>query len=227
MTAPAGSHIALRHARLLLVKAGLSEEEADRFLRRISEEVVSGKLESQETRLEFIENQLAQIKSPGVATTAITAVATGLFANALYDIIKAGVQGVKPEAPPAPPDEVDIIQIEWAEIRLPKKSYELEGALRSALKTREQKHGTFDKRVAVYLDAIAMCLDAKRNHRGAVQLRRQALKISQRVTGATSESTAAALCNLGLSLRIPMHRGHLLRFDRGQATDLIAATIPI
>jgi hypothetical protein len=30
-----------------------------------------------------------------------------------------------------------------------------------------------------------------------------------------------------VSLRIPMHRGHLLRFDRGQATDLMAATIPI
>jgi hypothetical protein len=28
-------------------------------------------------------------------------------------------------------------------------------------------------------------------------------------------------------LQIPIHRGHLLRFDRGQATDLIAATIPI
>jgi 3-deoxy-D-manno-octulosonic acid (KDO) 8-phosphate synthase len=27
-------------------------------------------------------------------------------------------------------------------------------------------------------------------------------------------------------LQIPMHRGHLLRFDRGQATDLMAATIP-
>jgi hypothetical protein len=30
-----------------------------------------------------------------------------------------------------------------------------------------------------------------------------------------------------LSVRIPTHRGHLLRFDRGQATDLMAATIPI
>jgi hypothetical protein len=29
------------------------------------------------------------------------------------------------------------------------------------------------------------------------------------------------------ALQIPIHRGHLLRFDRGQATDLIAATIPI
>jgi hypothetical protein len=31
----------------------------------------------------------------------------------------------------------------------------------------------------------------------------------------------------GGHVRIPMHRGHLLRFDRGQATDLMAATIPI
>jgi hypothetical protein len=30
-----------------------------------------------------------------------------------------------------------------------------------------------------------------------------------------------------IGLQIPIHRGHLLRFDRGQATDLIAATIPI
>jgi hypothetical protein len=28
-------------------------------------------------------------------------------------------------------------------------------------------------------------------------------------------------------VQIPMHRGHLLRFDGGQATDLMAATIPI
>ena len=27
--------------------------------------------------------------------------------------------------------------------------------------------------------------------------------------------------------KFPIHRGHLLRFDRGQATDLMAATIPI
>jgi hypothetical protein len=30
-----------------------------------------------------------------------------------------------------------------------------------------------------------------------------------------------------VSVRIPTHRGHLLRFDPGQATDLMAATIPI
>jgi hypothetical protein len=37
----------------------------------------------------------------------------------------------------------------------------------------------------------------------------------------------AQLLRQALSLQIPMHRGHLLRFDRGQATDLMAATIPM
>jgi hypothetical protein len=36
----------------------------------------------------------------------------------------------------------------------------------------------------------------------------------------------ANLTDVG-TVQIPIHRGHLLRFDRGQATDLIAATIPI
>jgi hypothetical protein len=36
-----------------------------------------------------------------------------------------------------------------------------------------------------------------------------------------------SVVNGTLDLQIPIHRGHLLRFDRGQATDLIAATIPI
>lgn len=72
-------------------------------------------------------------KTPGVAATAITAVAIVSFTNALYDIIKAGVQATKPEAPPATPDEVDIIQIEWADIRLPKKSYDIVGRIESCV----------------------------------------------------------------------------------------------
>ena len=42
----------------------------------------------------------------------------------------------------------------------------------------------------------------------------------------TTTSSLRSMTEL-LELRIPMHRGHLLRFDRGQATDLMAATIPI
>ena len=39
--------------------------------------------------------------------------------------------------------------------------------------------------------------------------------------------TSQVLPQHGGWLQIPIHRGHLLRFDRGQATDLMAATIPI
>jgi hypothetical protein len=39
--------------------------------------------------------------------------------------------------------------------------------------------------------------------------------------------TAFSLALRQAEVQIPMHRGHLLRFDRGQATDLMAATIPI
>jgi hypothetical protein len=42
-----------------------------------------------------------------------------------------------------------------------------------------------------------------------------------------TESSATFNSLWQASVQIPIHRGHLLRFDRGQATDLMAATIPI
>jgi 5'-nucleotidase / UDP-sugar diphosphatase len=48
------------------------------------------------------------------------------------------------------------------------------------------------------------------------------------VAAAGGRTPPIVASNIDLSkVRIPMHRGHLLRFDRGQATDLMAATIPI
>jgi len=49
------------------------------------------------------------------------------------------------------------------------------------------------------------------------------------VAGVLAAAADQAQCDLHLALlmQIPIHRGHLLRFDRGRATDLMAATIPI
>ncbi len=47
------------------------------------------------------------------------------------------------------------------------------------------------------------------------------------VLGSLEQMRRQPLDDQGRQLRIPMHGGHLLRFDRGQATDLMAATIPI
>jgi flagellar biosynthesis protein FlhB len=50
-----------------------------------------------------------------------------------------------------------------------------------------------------------------------------------RIVAKGSDSLATRIREVAQAnnVQIPMHRGHLLRFDRGQATDLMAATIPI
>jgi hypothetical protein len=48
----------------------------------------------------------------------------------------------------------------------------------------------------------------------------------QRADGLQAPASRHYRCSYE-GLQIPIHRGHLLRFDRGQATDLMAATIPI
>jgi hypothetical protein len=81
---------------MLLVRAGLSEDESDRFLERLGDDLHAGKLEDQDARLKFIEAELAQIqdwqhaqpKPPSDVRIAVVAVITGLFTNALYDIVK-------------------------------------------------------------------------------------------------------------------------------------------
>ena len=58
---------------------------------------------------------------------------------------------------------------------------------------------------------------------------KQAKARSSGVMALTVSTCAFAAGSLSRAawVRIPVHRGHLLRFDRGQATDLMAATIPI
>ena len=81
---------------MLLVRAGLSEGESDRFLERLGDDLHAGKLEDQDARLKFIEAELAQIqdwqhaqpKPPSDVRIAVVAVITGLFTNALYHIVK-------------------------------------------------------------------------------------------------------------------------------------------
>jgi co-chaperonin GroES (HSP10) len=45
--------------------------------------------------------------------------------------------------------------------------------------------------------------------------------------GPGARNEQGLIVELEVKVRIPMHRGHLLRFDRGQATDLMAVTVPI
>lgn len=52
-----------RHARMLLIRAGLSEDEADQVLDRLQQELGAGKSSSEHERMEVVERELAQIKA--------------------------------------------------------------------------------------------------------------------------------------------------------------------
>ena len=200
------SHLAVRHTRALLIRAGLRDDEADAFLERLADEFAAGRLETEDLRLGFIERELAEIrenqrKSPGRIEGVITNIASGVASTALYELLKSQLGSSKPAIVQAPQhDWEEIIQIEWADTHPAMASLKEDRPLRRALQIRQERHGTFDKRTAIYRDYLGLFADRGGNHRKAEKLRRQALTISQKVNGLACESTGAAWSNLGLSL---------------------------
>jgi tetratricopeptide repeat protein len=201
------SHLVVRHLRMLLVSAGLREDDADALLDRLADEFAAGRLEDQDARLRFIEIERelrelteAQRRSPGRVEVALTGTATGIVSALLYDFLKSQIGIDKPTAAvqPAEEDWENVIQSEWGITK--EDDSQLEPALRRALQVRQARHGTLEKKVAVLLDGIGMVLDARGSHLEAGRVRRQALKISRRVNGPLHEGTGAALSNLGLCL---------------------------
>ncbi len=210
MNAHAGRHGAVKAVRALLIRTGLTEEEAGSFLDRLADELARGQLGSEDARLVFIEQKLAEIlmsqrKAPGRGETAVTGFATGvlgsLVASQIYDALKHEPV-ILPAEPPVfqPGDCRTTIQIEWAG-GFPKIDVANQiNHLSRILQWREKRYGTIDNGTAIALDGIGMFLDIEKRHRRAFRLRNQALKITQRTHGRVSESTAAVLSNLGLNL---------------------------
>jgi hypothetical protein len=88
------SHIAMRHVRMLLIRAGLSETDADAFLEWLEAELVAGHLEDREARLKLIERELAELSSSqriskAILTDLAISIASGIASNALYDFLKS------------------------------------------------------------------------------------------------------------------------------------------
>jgi tetratricopeptide (TPR) repeat protein len=203
-------HVAVKAIRVLLIKSGLTEEEADSFLDRIADEFAEGQLEAEDARLKAIQCALADIRehqrtTPGRAEMALTGLATGvvgsLVAAKLYDAFKSEPT-IIPPAPPVltPGDSRTTIQIEWAAGSVKIDTAKQIAGMRRALRWHEQHYGTIDNGTAISLDGLGMFLDAEGRHGEAFRLRRQALKITQRIHGPVSESTGAALSNIGLTL---------------------------
>jgi len=93
---------------------------------------------------------------------------------------------------------------------------------------------TIEKLHALRLGAMANALTAQLQQPEIDAMpfaERLALLVDIQHSAMLSAALAQRLTRAGMRqsacMRIPMHRGHLFRFDRGQATDLMAATIPI
>jgi hypothetical protein len=196
--------ISERLTRAVLIKAGLAEDDADKFMGRLTADVLAGKT-SQQGKHEAIERQLAQLAQLQAAAKPKLSrdLTVAIAGAAIWDMMKSFFTG-GPEPPPDKPkiesEPGDIIMVDWAGARI---SWDIKNAEKSFERgqwCRRQSHGTIDPKLAVYLDAEAMCLDARGQHTRAERLRRDALTIARGVYGYWHESVAAAHVNLGVCL---------------------------
>jgi len=198
------SHFAIRHTRMLLIKIGLSEEEADAFLDRLSEEFSEGLIDDERTRFAFIEREIAQLaknersKTTNVARMrdAICAIVLGAAGSALWDLLKAEFGNRQPvDSAKCPESWSGNLLIECAVPETLEGWHKGEALFRRALELRERRYGTLDMRTAISADSLGMCLDEQGRHREAEKMRRKALWIAEKVGGPVHASTGAALSN--------------------------------
>lgn len=209
--------LGVRQVRMVLIKVGLTEDEADAFVARLDKEFTEGRFATQEERQKFIERELTKInetlekippRAEAIITGVVVGLGTGLVAGVasipVFDAIKDALG--KASLQPAParvqvqvPEVAEFIQMEWAGIVLPREAFLLEPLERVRYR-RQELYGTFDRRVPLYLDAIGMGLDYSGRHREAEQYRHHAIVLSRAIFGSAHESTAAAYGNAGLTL---------------------------
>jgi hypothetical protein len=206
---PAG--IAIHNTRMLLVAAGLTAVEADRFVQRLTGEIAAGSLSSHEERLKFVEREISRLEQAqmraqggsGDLRSMIIDVISGLAANVIYDLGKTFVQRAPTVPSPAPEilppagteNAEQTIRVEWAcayhtlpELQLSEPL--IDGIMR-ALHQHQWAKGIMNPLAAVYLDGVGMFLDGQAHHREAERVRRQAVKISQKVDGPPKHGSRA------------------------------------
>jgi tetrahydromethanopterin S-methyltransferase subunit G len=221
---PQQSEITERIVRELLTKAGATGEESDQFMDKLAKEILAGTTQPRDRRLKEIERKLDKLQATTRQTVSrdirniVGGVIAGLIANPISDVIGSIFTSRPAPRPPAKQKlkiaPYDIITVDWADIHLPGDFNEIGRCIAIGQSYRERRHGRIDPRVAVYLDASAMCQDMLGNHERAETLRRQALTTAQGACGVRHESVAAAHLNLGLS---QFTRGKIEESDRNLA----------
>jgi hypothetical protein len=120
---------------MLLIRAGLSEVDADALLDQLEAEQMAGHLEDQGTALKFIERQLAEVMhsqqtSPGRMESLLTQLLTGLGLTAFVEYFKALSEGDPPSTATASaplPSEGHRVNDQAVQARFAEQGFKLIG----------------------------------------------------------------------------------------------------
>jgi len=232
--------IAVRQLRLMLIKVGLTEGEADAFLEQLREDFTHANLESEDARLRFCEQQIRKIVTSrsGVSgrlegvQESFKAIVQGLAAAALWELIKAEYGNVTaPQTSLALRDNfLRRWTVEW--IGFPPPGYDWkvgERVLRLALEVVERNSGFQDERTAQMLTGLGRCLDGQQRYTEALPLLERAFGIERTLHGLEHPDTGISLINLGLhdyaqrryAEAEPLLRRGLLSVEGGRGPDHI------
>jgi tetratricopeptide (TPR) repeat protein len=208
--------VAVRHTRLLLVKAGLTEREADTFLERLHEEITLGNLRTEQDQTLFCERHLREIASTrdtGLSSLAPhwgdlkTIIVSGLGSSlgaALWagsgKLVEArqGNDTARRSSAELRDEALSRWMVEWVNFAPAIDWKAHEHLLRTAAEGAEQAWGLRDERTAKLLMGLGRGLDGQGRYAESGPLLEQVCGIEKLLHGLKHPHTGIALIALGL-----------------------------
>jgi hypothetical protein len=213
VTKPSRRGLAARHTRMLLIKSGLSEAEAEKLLDHLGEDVSAGNFQNDMARGGFLKSDLDELKTgqrllaenSSDRRTIILGLASSVGGNYLTKLLDKAIELVSDatsggDPVPGQDSPRETIRVEWMGGKIAAQSLQTEPLIRRALEIHGERFKAPGHMAAFYHDGIGMLVDAKGHSHTAEQQRRAALEIAERVHGPVNENTGAALINLGVCL---------------------------
>jgi tetratricopeptide (TPR) repeat protein len=199
---------AVRQARKTLIRAGVNEDTADRFLDNLRREVEAGGLQTAELQRSFCEAQMRELGMLADMTSNLAKEATAdlikgilltIIGSAPYDLLtaKTSTPPARDAATQSKTDEIRWrVHIHWTGHRH-SGSPSIERLCRSAFEANERLFGDTSLLTSQGASILGNYLDSQGRHREAERLLLLAFEIANREAGPNDKYTGAALVNLG------------------------------
>ncbi len=209
---------ATRHLRMLLINAGLGEDDVDAFLAALHREFEANGLVSDEEWRLLCHQQISELLSrmPSVKARRIEDLIIGVASISLWEMLSSVYRAVRTDPPPParklPPAEwadkqLDRVDTAWfiEEPGFPMTQADymaVERLVRRALEVRVEAYGSMDPHTNQSRTALAFLLCWHGRIMEAETLFRQVLQVTERAFGPKHHYTGAALSNLGGNLTL-------------------------